>query len=288
MTNTDPTISPNTPEKTTRPKAHASPFFSFETSDDDEQDPLTNTDTPPPPLDNPKTTDLSTGDPTATGSPVTDSRPPSPSSPFHSPDSHNPSDSEIEDPFDNTVPTAMPPTSPSDIIKADDPLDNTALATRPPASPSNKITPILPLITYYTFDRDADLTIFLVKTDNPYRTHIKLQSALGLGSISLRIISNPADIFRFNLSARMGWSKEGPGELAKLIPFLSRAEMISLGRRLQMTRVGTPKNMDITTKANKLMPNTVSNYTAFSIKADKRDKLSAFLNSTKRNVTLTN
>jgi hypothetical protein len=287
MTNTDSTISPKTPERTIRPKAHASPFFSFESSDDEEQDPLTNTDTPPPPLDKPKTTDLSTGDPTATGSPATDSRPPSTSSPFHSPDSHNPSDSEIEDPFDNTVPTAMPPTSPSDITKADDPLDNTALDTRLPVSPSKKITPMLPLDTYYTFDKDADLTIFLVKTDNPYRTHMKLQSALGLGSISLRIISKPADIFRFNLSARMGWSKEGPGELAKLIPFLPRANMISLGKRLQMTHVGTPKNMDITTKANILMPDTVSNYTAFSINGDKRDILSAFLNSTKRNVTHT-
>ena len=181
----------------------------------------------------------------------------------------------------------MPPTSPSDITKADDPLDNTALDTRLPVSPSKKITPMLPLDTYYTFDKDAVLTIFLVKTDNPYRTHMKLQSALGLGSISLRIISKPADIFRFNLSARMGWSKEGPGELAKLIPFLPRANMISLGKRLQMTHVGTPKNMDITTKANILMPDKVSKYTAFSINADKRDKLSAFLNSTKRNVTHT-
>jgi hypothetical protein len=143
----------------------------------------------------------------------------------------------------------MSPTSPSDIIKADDPLDNTAPATRPPAFPSDEITPILPLDTYYTFNRDANLTIFLVKTDNPYFRHKRLQSALGLGCISLRIISNPADIFRFNLSARMGWSKESPRKLAKRIPFLSRADMISLGRKLQITRVGTPKNVDITTKA---------------------------------------
>jgi hypothetical protein len=181
----------------------------------------------------------------------------------------------------------MPPTSPSDIIKADDPFDNTAPTTRPPASPSHKTTPILPLNTYYTFDRDADLTIFLVKTDNPYLTHNKLQSALSLGSISIRIISNPADIFRFNLSARMGWSKESPSELAKLIPFLPRADMISLGRKLKITGVGTPKNINITAKASKLMPNIISNYTAFSIKADKRNILDTFLNSTKRNVTHT-
>jgi hypothetical protein len=42
LTNTDSTVSPNTPERTTMPKAHVSPFFSFEPSDNEEQDPYNN------------------------------------------------------------------------------------------------------------------------------------------------------------------------------------------------------------------------------------------------------
>ena len=202
-------------------------------------------------------------------------KPRSPSPRFYSLDGNNCSD-RVDDLFDNTVPTVMPPASPSDKITP---------ILMPPASPSGKITPMLPLDTYHVFNKEANLTIFLVKTDNPYLTHTKLQSALNLGATSLQIVSKPADISRFNLSAKMGWSKESPSELAKLIPFLSRADMMTLAKKLQMA--GNSSNLNITAKANTLTPNILSTYTAFSIKADKSHELAVFLNSTKRNVTHT-
>jgi hypothetical protein len=60
------------------------------------------------------------------------------------------------------------------------------------------LTPLLTSLsyhrtTYHTFVEHAELTIFLVKTENPYLTHTKLMAALGLGKTTLKIISNTAD-----------------------------------------------------------------------------------------------
>jgi hypothetical protein len=112
--------------------------------------------------------------------------------------------------------------------------------------------------------------------------HSKLLSALAIGATSLKIVSNTADITRFNLSTKMGWGKGGPDAHAKRIPFLSRSEMQSLAKsRLQIPH--TSSNTTITNKANELKIGIVSEYTAYTIKTNKTSFFSDFLSSPKRN-----
>jgi hypothetical protein len=212
------------------PKAHVSPFFSFEPSDNEEQDPF-----------NKKV-------------------------PSHT---LEPSVNEEEDPFNNMVPSHMP---------------------SPPPSIVN--IPLLPPDTYHTFVEHAELTVFLVKTENPYLTHTKLMSALGLGKTSLKIISNTADISRLKLSAKMGWAKSGVP--TKLIPFLDREEMQSLAKnRLHISAALT--NSSITAKANELNTKMVFEFTAFSIKnimidkqTERRDSREVATRNTELNTTSIN
>ena len=152
-----------------------------------------------------------------------------------------------------------------------------------PSSPlSNTSIPLLPPDTYHTFIKDdkQGLTVFLVKTENPYLTHTKLIPALGLGATTLKIISNPADISRLNLLSKMGWAKSGVP--TKYIPFLSREEMRSFAKN-QLQIPATSTNANITAKANELQFKVVSEFTAFSIKGNKSQLLSDFLISPNRN-----
>jgi hypothetical protein len=202
--------------------------------------------------------------------------PKSHSSPFYSFDT---SDNEEEDPFDNKVPSH---TLESPVKEEEDPFNNKAPSHMPSSPSSNTNIPLLPTDTYHTFIKGADLTVFLVKTENPYLTHTKLMSALNLGATTLKIISNTADISRLDLFTKMGWAKSGVP--TKCIPYLPWKEMQSLAKnRLHISANSTKTN--ITAKANELQLKVVSEFTAFSITGNKSQLLSDFLASPKRNKT---